>query len=258
MPKADYGIDAPVVIRNQIIAAAIGIALWLSAVLHFWSGEFSVLLGKVQLHLPLAQMGLVTAILCLTIAALMLWSSKIGKVKRRERLLDQIEWTGRERVLDVGCGRGLMLIGAAKRLTTGLATGIDIWQAEDLSGNHPEAARTNAALEGVIDRVEVKTADMREIPFPDAFFDVAVSCVAIHNLYKREDRDKAIREIARVLKAGGKALIDDIRHTHEYLQTFSEAGCHLVRRSGSRIAAGLITIITWGSLRPATILVEKD
>jgi cyclopropane fatty-acyl-phospholipid synthase-like methyltransferase len=54
-------------------------------------------------------------------------------------LLDRIEWTGQEEVLDVGCGRGLMLIGAAKRLTTGKATGIDIWQAEDLSGNRPEA-----------------------------------------------------------------------------------------------------------------------
>jgi len=28
-------------------------------------------------------------------------------------------------------------IGAAKRLTTGTAAGIDIWQTEDLSGNHP-------------------------------------------------------------------------------------------------------------------------
>jgi cyclopropane fatty-acyl-phospholipid synthase-like methyltransferase len=44
---------------------------------------------------------------------------------------------GDETVLDVGYGRGLHLIGAAKRLTTGKAPGVDIWQAEDLSGNLP-------------------------------------------------------------------------------------------------------------------------
>jgi len=40
-------------------------------------------------------------------------------------------------VLDVGCGRGLLLIGAARRLTTGKAVGVDIWQAEDRVGNLP-------------------------------------------------------------------------------------------------------------------------
>ena len=109
-----------------------------------------------------------------------------------------------------------MLVGAAKRLTTGSATGIDIWQAEDLSGNRPEATLENARREGVADRIEIQTADMREIPFPDATFDAVVSCSAIHNLYAAPDRAKAIREIARVLKPGGQAVIDDIRHGREY------------------------------------------
>src|SRR4029077_19478974 len=85
----------------------------------------------------------------------MIYSSKVGKVRARERLLDRVAWTGGEQVLDVGCGRGLMLIGAAKRLTTGTATGIDVWQTEDLSGNKPEATLENARREGVADRAEV-------------------------------------------------------------------------------------------------------
>jgi cyclopropane fatty-acyl-phospholipid synthase-like methyltransferase len=48
-----------------------------------------------------------------------------------------VPWKGDEAVRDVGCGHGLMLVGAARRLTTGKATGIDIWQAEDLTGNRP-------------------------------------------------------------------------------------------------------------------------
>jgi ribosomal protein L11 methylase PrmA len=68
-------------------------------------------------------------------AALMLLSSKSGKFRARERLLDSIPWRGDETVLDVGCGRGLMLICAAKRLETGKAVGADIWQKEDQYGN---------------------------------------------------------------------------------------------------------------------------
>ena len=75
----------------------------------------------------------------------MYFGSKYGKIAEREKLLKYIAWTGRERVLDVGCGRGLILVGAAKHLTTGHAVGIDIWQAEDLSGNRAEVPLGNAA-----------------------------------------------------------------------------------------------------------------
>ncbi|MER3436097.1 MAG: hypothetical protein C4288_22700 [Leptolyngbya sp. ERB_1_1] len=65
----------------------------------------------------------------------MLLFSKFQKLKDREKLLDSIQWLGNELVLDVGCGRGLMLVGAAKRLTNGKSIGIDIWQQEDQSDN---------------------------------------------------------------------------------------------------------------------------
>jgi ubiquinone/menaquinone biosynthesis C-methylase UbiE len=188
----------------------------------------------------------------------MLWDSKIGKVRSRERLLQKINWTGREQVLDVGCGRGLMLIGAARRLTSGKATGIDIWQAEDLSGNRPEAALENARREGVEDRVAVQTADMRQMPFSDNSFDVVVSRAVIHNLYKANDRARAIAEIARVLKPGGQALIEDIRHHRRYASIFAQNGCPDVRRTRSLIVYVLCMIITFGSLRPATLVVRKS
>jgi len=86
----------------------------------------------------------------------------------------------------------------------GKATGIDVWQAEDLSGNRPEATRINAEREGVADRVEIQTADMRKLPFPDATFDVVVSRAAIHNLYTATDRAQAIGQIARVLSRAGR------------------------------------------------------
>jgi ubiquinone/menaquinone biosynthesis C-methylase UbiE len=97
---------------------------------------------------------------------------------------------------------------------------------------------------------------MRKMPFADATFDVIVSRAAIHNIYSPGDRAAAIREIARVLKPGGLALIDDIRHYHQYGAVFTEAGCD-VRRISSAASTIFWTIVTFGSLEPATLLVRK-
>jgi ubiquinone/menaquinone biosynthesis C-methylase UbiE len=198
-----------------------------------------------------------TGILCTLMGFWMIWESKIGKLRKRERLLRHIVWTGREQVLDVGCGRGLVLAGAAKRLKTGRATGIDIWQAEDLTGNCADAALENARRESVDDRVEVRTADMRQMPFADGTFDIVLSRAAIHNIYSPGERASAIREIARVLKPGGQAIIDDIRHIHEYARVFSQSGCTDLRRAGSLTTYVFFALVTLGSLRPATLLVRK-
>lgn len=159
--------------------------------------------------------------------------------------------------MDVGCGRGLILIGAALRLTTGTAVGIDIWQSEDLSGNRDDVPLKNAALEGVAERVTVQTADMRRMPFADNSFDVVLSRAAIHNLYSSTDRETAIREIARVLRPGGRAVIADIRHHHEYMKTFKDAGCRDVRLLDSKLLSMLCTVLTMGSFRPNTMLAVK-
>lgn len=250
--RANYGIDAPGVIRNLLLVALGGLLIWGTARAGLWSG----FLGNQHVRVNLARMVIWPAVACGLMASWMVWDSSVGKVRAREKLLDQLTWSGGEQVLDVGCGRGLFLIGAAKRLTTGTATGVDIWQSEDLSGNRPDATLENARLEGVAGRVKVETADMRKLPFPDASFDTVVSSVAIHNLYAADDRAKAIGEIARVLKPQGQVLIDDIRHGDEYARALAAGGCS-VRRSGSRAASLLLTILTFGSLRPATLVARK-
>jgi len=60
-----------------------------------------------------------------------------------------------------------------------------------------------------------------------------------------------------VLKPGGRALIDDIRHGSEYAATFVSAGCRDVRRLDSRAASAFLALVTVGSLRPATLLARK-
>ena len=254
-PTPDYGLDAPGAVRNLFIAAGAGLLIRLTVAAHLWSGVLD--LGP--LRFPLGRMSLATTLVCGFMGAWMAWDSKFGKVRERERLLDLLTWTGRERVLDVGCGRGLLLIGAAKRLGGGgTAAGIDLWQKEDLSGNRPEATLENARLEGVAERIEVHTADMRKMPFPDGSFDTVLSMNAIHNIYSAPGRDEAIAEICRVLKPGGAVLIVDIRHIRQYAAGLRAGGCSDVRRASSDIGTIVLMILTLGSVRPGTLIARKD
>jgi ubiquinone/menaquinone biosynthesis C-methylase UbiE len=196
-------------------------------------------------------------LLCSLTAAVMVWESRIGKMRSRERLLANVEWTGTEQVLDIGCGRGLLLIGAAKHLTSGKAVGIDIWQTEDLSGNRPEATLANAHIEGVEGRIKLETADMRCLPFPDGTFDVVLSRTAIHNVYASGDRAKVIGEVTRVMKPGGRAIIEDIRYGRDYARLFAQLGCTDIQHLGSRLRALFATLLTFGSVRPVTLLIKK-
>jgi ubiquinone/menaquinone biosynthesis C-methylase UbiE len=190
-------------------------------------------------------------------AGWMVWSSKVGKLRERDWLLSLVTWRGDEQVLDIGCGRGLLLIGAARRVPTGKATGIDLWQKEDLAGNRPEATLENARLELVVDRVEVRDGDARQLPFADASFDVIVSRAALHNIYEPGERQQAIREVARVLKPSGQVALLDIRHTAEYAQVLRECGLVEVERRGSALAALLQALLTFGSLYPFAVTGRK-
>jgi arsenite methyltransferase len=252
--RANYGLDAPGVIRNLALVSGAGLLLFASIALGLWSGR--VPLGG-QVVLEVSSMAIAIGLATGGMALYMVWSSRRGKTTERERLLDRLAWKGSERVLDVGCGRGLMLIGAAKRLSTGSAVGVDIWQAEDLSGNRAEAALENALLEGVAGRVRVETADMRQLPFPDSSFDVIVSKAAIHNLYERRDRAKALAEIARVLAPSGQVLIDDIRHIREYEAELRSRNLTDIRRLGNPFLEAFLTVLTWGSLRPGVLMARK-
>ncbi len=248
-PRPDYGIDAPGAVRNLLVAGSI--ALIVSVVC------FSGLLPKTEWTRFLRRNSTALAVACLGMGGYMYLSSKYGKIRERKWLLDLISWRGDETVLDVGCGRGVMLIGTAKRLTTGTAAGIDIWQTADLSGNHPDAVLENARLEGVADRVTIKTADMRQIPFPDSHFDVIVSNAAIHNVYKTDERAAAVREIARVLKPGGACILADVRHEAQYAGVLRDSGVTDLKRRDASITSPFFWVVSLGRVRPFVLVGRK-
>jgi SAM-dependent methyltransferase len=187
--RPHYGIDAPPV---PALLGAAGVAAGLAA-----AGRNT---GR-------AALGVTSAVL-LAGTGIYLHTTLRGKLRVWDEILDRAAFKGDERVLDMGCGRGAVLIAAARRLPRGEAVGVDLWSA-DQSGNRPEAALANAAAAGVADRIDVRTGDMTALPFPDDSFDVVTSAMAIHNISSAEGRRRALDEAIRVLRPGGRLFVAD-------------------------------------------------
>jgi arsenite methyltransferase len=233
--RGEYGFDANM---TQILGttAVTGALLVVTAVL--------ALVGFVVT----AAVTAFVAALPLTTLVIYLHTTRRGKFLVWAEILDRLRLRGDERALDVGCGRGAVLTMIAERLPRGRAVGIDLWTA-DQSGNRPEATERNLVAEGVRERCEVVTGDIRSMPFPDASFDLIVSSLAIHNIPDLAGRIRAIEEIARALAPGGRIAIADLAWTRTYAQKLEALGFIGVerRRLGWRF--------WWGPAFPATALV---
>ena len=214
--RGEYGYDAPYALIGFVIA---GIVATTGAVV-VWRNTGA------RVTPPL-----VIAVFFWLNAASFLYTTRRGKFEEWERILDELHLRGDERVLDVGCGRGAVLTAVASRLRTGRVTGVDLWITRDQSGNAQAVTLRNAALEGAADRTDVRTGDMRALPFPDATFDLVVSSLAIHNISSNAERARAVTEAWRVLKPGGRLVIADIRATQLYATTVAALGAtHVMRR----------------------------
>jgi len=219
--KGNYGLDSP-----GIVAALFGLGCIL-------------LLVGLTVHSGWRWIAYGFAAYFLFGAGGMLFYSKVGKLGLRERLLDKIPWRGDERVLDIGCGRGLLTVGAAHRLSTGKAVGVDVWNRHAITGNSADSVLENAAIEGVKERVEVKEGDARKLPFADETFDVVVSNFVVHDLKNRADREQMMREVARVLKPGGHLALVDFFFTDQCVEDLRKFGLEADRASdrSSRVSA---------------------
>jgi ubiquinone/menaquinone biosynthesis C-methylase UbiE len=209
--KGSYGIDAP------YLLPVLGVLLAANVVNGVVSGSVWPFVG---------------AAVVLACATCGLYASRRGKFVVWAELLDQLPWRGDEQVLDLGCGRGAVLLLAARQLTTGRAVGVDLWRGSDQSGNAAEATQRNAVAEGVADRVELHTADMAALPFEADRFDVVVSNVAMHNIKGRAGRERAIEEAVRVLRPGGRLMIADLWATQLYRAHLAKLGMTDVTRRG--------------------------
>jgi SAM-dependent methyltransferase len=246
--RGDYGIDGGrTAVAALVATGAGGFVLACLAPIHAWSG-----------HIVWAIFELLGALLLLQAIPSYLYSTRRGKFRVWAKMLDSLRLRGDEYALDMGCGRGAILGMLARTLPHGRAVGLDLWRSEDQSGNSPDATRQNLDVEGVRNRCELVTADMRAVPFPDSTFDLVASSLAIHNIEGDQGRGQAVNEAVRVLKPGGRLLVADLKWTKVYAKRLRELGMenvgegHLDWRifyGALGMATGLVTATKQTNLR---------
>ena len=194
-----YGIDAPF-----WVAIFIGIGAGFSIVSLF--------------ALPHSLFGLVFGLYLFAIGLWMLLYSAVIKISHRYVILGLANVQAGDVLLDVGAGRGLLAIAAARQGCK--VTAIDRWSQWDLGGNGRRALERNAETEGV-PSIEILDGDVRKLPFETETFSVVVSNFVLHNIKGDDNRALAIREMWRVLRLNGRLVISDILPTQTYIETLA-------------------------------------
>ena len=110
--------------------------------------------------------------------------------------------TPRGKVVDLGCGPGLLAIELARRAPELHVTGIDL--SDEMLAQAEELALTSQQAE----RVVFGRGDVLHLPFAEGSLDLAVSTLSLHHW---AEPVAVLDEIARVLSAGGSFLIFDLR-----------------------------------------------
>lgn len=125
-----------------------------------------------------------------------LLSMNIDKGWRR-KAMKEIGEGEKERLLDVACGTGDFAIAAA-RAGVRQVTGIDI------SANMVEIGRKKVKELGLESGIDLQIGDSEQIDFPDGTFNAVTVAFGVRNF---EHLEQGLREMCRVLRPGGKAVI---------------------------------------------------
>lgn len=111
-------------------------------------------------------------------------------------------------VLEIGSGKGRFLTALARRAPLARITSVDIDPAEQA------VAAQNAAYQGVANRVQFAVRDAARLGWQGNTFDAVVTVNAMHHL---PEPDRAIAEMVRMLRPGGKLAICDFDPATFYL-----------------------------------------
>ena len=128
-------------------------------------------------------------------------------------VLSHLDYDGQEKILEVGCGSGALIIRAALTWSKAKVIGIDYWGA--VYTYSKALCEKNAVSEGVASRCVFQHGDAKQLDFPDESFDVVISNYVYHNI-TGADKQALLLETLRVLKKGGTFAIHDLMSPGRY------------------------------------------
>ncbi len=138
------------------------------------------------------------------------FSPRGGNIQAKlwEMVLDRLDWDGKGKALDIGCGNGPLTIALAQRHPHAHVTGIDAWvKAWDYS---QAVCERNAEAAGVAGRTDFEKASASALPFEDEVFDAVISNFVFHDVSDTKDKQALVREALRVVKKGGSFAFQDL------------------------------------------------
>ena len=196
---------------------------WMSAPVFYMVGGLLALAAVLAVLsftvFRLTALGVIFVIAAIILLVLLFWITWIrrqyafgggGMMERvHQAVLSHLDYDGKGKLLDVGCGSGALSIRAALTWPETKVTGIDYWGAA--YGYGRAMCEKNAAGEGVGFRCTFQHGDANKLDFPDESFDAVVSNYVYHNIMGA-DKQALLLESLRVLKKGGVfALNDDMK-----------------------------------------------
>jgi SAM-dependent methyltransferase len=150
-----------------------------------------------------------------------------------QRLHALLEPRPGERILEIGPGVGVHSLPTAQALAPGGT--LDVLDVQEAM---LDVVRARAAKAGV-DNVRARQGDAQRLPFDDGTFDAAFICEVLGEI---PDGVRALREVRRVLKPGGRLVVGEMMLDPDYVsfrtleRLGAEAGLRVERRTGGRFA----------------------
>ena len=219
---------------------------WMSAPVFYVFGGCAAVAAIIAIlsfclfHIPV--LGVLFAIAVLVLIVLLLWMMWIRKQyafggggmmdKVHQTILSYLDYDGKGKILEVGCGSGALSIRAAKTWPDADVVGIDYWGA--MYNYSKELCEKNAEAEGTGKQCLFRRGDANKLEFPDESFDAVISNYVYHNI-TGSDKHELLLESLRVLKKGGAFALHDAMKPgmygdmEEFVQKLRKAGYQEVR-----------------------------
>jgi ubiquinone/menaquinone biosynthesis C-methylase UbiE len=172
----------------------------------------------------------------------------LGFERLHRALLDQADLRADHRVLDVGCGTGTLAL-SLKRLHRGI----------DVVGLDPDPnalarARRKAERAGLQVRFDQGSADA--LPYPDGSFDRVFSSMMFHHL-RQAQKEAMLREVRRVLAAGGRLEFLDFSHPGGSVHGFLARLVHSHAELRDNVDERIVDRMTAAGLADAKMMRER-